>query len=71
MVMDYETAEVLAGRASAELIEQSEHAEPTGAVPAYRDGNGVWQYVAPSDVEHFRRNLGTETQTVYVVRSTS
>jgi hypothetical protein len=68
-VMSYETAETLEGGASEELVRESEAAEPTGAVPAYRDTDGVWQYVAPSQVEHYRRNLRETVVTVYVVES--
>jgi len=64
-VYDYDTNEALEGAPSEELIEQSDSASPTGAVPAYRDDDGVWQYVAPSEVEHYRRNLRIETRTVY------
>lgn len=64
-VTDYDTGSRVHGTASAELVEQSEAASPTGAVPAYRDDAGVWQYVQPSQVEQTRR-LGYEVQTVFV-----
>jgi hypothetical protein len=52
------------GKPSAELIRQSLRADDTGAVPAYADGNLVWQYVYPSDVEQTRRT--EHVITVYV-----
>ncbi len=64
--MDYDTSALLEGECSAELARQSAEAAPTGAVPAYRDSDGVWQYVEPSQVEHYERNLGESVRTVYV-----
>ncbi len=64
-VRSYETSGTLSGTPSAELIEQS-GAVDTGAVPAYRDEAGVWQYVAPSQVSHYRDQLREEIVTVYV-----
>jgi hypothetical protein len=64
-VLDYDTADRLDGSASEELVEQSVAAEPTGAVAAYRDDDGSWQYVPDCDVERMRR-LGCDVQTVYV-----
>lgn len=65
-VMSYESAARLSGTASEELVAQSEAAAPTGAVPAYRDEAGVWQYVAPSQVDHYRSQLREDVVTVYV-----
>ena len=65
-VMDYETSNPLEGLCSEELEEASRLAEPTGAVPAYRDSTGVWRYVPPSEVENFKRNLNKEVVTVFV-----
>lgn len=44
-VYNYITGMELDGTPSLELIEASESAGDTGAVGAYRDENGVWQYV--------------------------
>lgn len=65
-VYSYDSGDLLVGAPSDELIAASEGAGDTGAVPAYRDDAGVWQYVQPSQVEHYRRNLRIETQTVYI-----
>lgn len=62
----YDTGAALDGSASAELITASVAEGPTGAVFAYRDEDGVWQFVAPSQVDHYRRHLGVTTRTVYV-----
>lgn len=64
-VASYETSERLQGRPSAELIEASEAEGSSGAVPAYRDADGVWQYVRPDEVEHYERQLGETVVTVY------
>lgn len=49
-----------------ELVIESRKAEPTGAVPAYRDGDeGPWSYCPPSRVEDMRRQQ-IEVRTVYV-----
>lgn len=63
-VVSYDDARRLDGTASDNLIEASA-AEPTGAVPAYRDADGVWQYVPPSQVE-FMGQRGEDVITVYV-----
>lgn len=63
--ISYGSNETLEGVCSQELIDASA-AEETGAVPAYRDSDGVWQYVAPCDVEHYKRFLGETVVTVYV-----
>lgn len=65
-VYSYDSSSRLQGSASAELVRESEAEAPTGAVPAYRDERGVWQYVAPSQVDHYRRNLQQDVRTVYV-----
>lgn len=64
-VCDYSTGDLLTGTASAELISQSAKVE-TGAVPAYRDVQGVWQYVEPSQQDHYRRQLRETVLTVFV-----
>lgn len=65
MVTQYKTGERLAGTPSDELVEQSLAASPTGAVNAYCDGSGVWQYVAQHDIGA-PRFAGLEILTVYV-----
>ena len=69
-VMNYQTGDSLTGRPSAELIAESEaESSGTGAVPAYRDESGVWQYVEPSDEDRMSR-LGHDVITVWTeVRS--
>ena len=66
IVRNYDTGSTLPGTASETLARESAAAEPTGAVPAYRDAAGVWQYVAPSDIERHVRHLGETVLTVYV-----
>ncbi len=65
-VLRYDTADMLDGDASDELIRESMAAAPTGAVPAYLDENDVWQYVPPSLETHYVSNLGCDVITVYV-----
>lgn len=65
-VMDYDTGSSLRGAPSAELVERSAEADPTGAVPAYRDEAGVWQYVQPSMVEQYERTQRLDIITVYI-----
>lgn len=65
-VHNYDDASTLSGTASELLIEMSEEAAPTGAVPAYLDEQGAWQYVAPSQVDHYRNHRGVDVLTVYV-----
>lgn len=65
-VYSYDSGERLDGTASEGLIEASEAEGATGAVPAYRDGSGVWHHVEPSMVDHVRRNLREDVVTVYV-----
>lgn len=66
-VHNYDTGSELDGAPSAELVSASESVADTGAVPAYRDEHGVWQYVRPDEVEHCRRNLRLDVITVYVI----
>ena len=65
-VMGYDDGAVLVGAPSAQLVAESAAAGPTGAVPAYRDDAGVWQYVEPSQVTHYETHLRTPITTVYV-----
>lgn len=65
-VCSYDSGSRLEGSASERLIEESLAAEPTGSVPAYRDSDGVWQYVPESQVDHYRCNLREEVVSVYV-----
>jgi hypothetical protein len=65
-VSDYQSGDSLPGRPSSELVEASLSEGPTGAVSAYRDESGVWQYVEHSEVEHYRRNLRETVRTVFV-----
>ena len=65
-VMDVETGSTLKGTPSLELVRRSAMEGDTGIVPAYRDSDGVWQYVPASEVEHYERNLGTPVRTVWV-----
>lgn len=65
-VMGYDDGSLLAGLASERLVAESAAAGPTGAVPAYRDDAGVWQYVEPSQVTHYETHLRTPITTVYV-----
>ncbi len=64
-VMDYQTGAKLDGEASEELAERSAEAGDTGAVAAYRDNDGVWQYVREYEVESSRRR-GHDVRTVWV-----
>lgn len=65
VVVDIDTGDRLDGAASSGLIESSVLAEPTGAVAAYCDDEGTWQYVREDEQERMRR-LGREVRTVYV-----
>ena len=65
VVRNFTTGEILSGNASAELVRESEAAAPTGAVMAYRDEAGVWQYVAERDAS-FYRSQGHDVIVVYV-----
>jgi len=64
-VRDYNTSDALDGEPSDELIAESEIVTDTGTVPAYLDDSGVWQYVAPCDVDRMR-SRGETVITVYV-----
>jgi hypothetical protein len=57
-VCDYSTGKTLAGVASDELAYESAKAGSTGAVGAYLDEAGIWQWVDESD--------SRRTHTVYV-----
>lgn len=46
---DYKTGETLKGEASVRLVEESREAGETGAVGAYLNNAGVWQWVDESD----------------------
>lgn len=65
IVMEYATGQRLDGTASPELVRESVNAEPTGAVPAWRDDNDEWQYCPPSGVD-LQRRRGFDVRTVYV-----
>lgn len=64
-VMNYMTGDRLPGRPSSELVRESAKID-TGAVPAYRDERDVWQYVAPSERDFYRRHHGIDVITVWV-----
>jgi len=63
---DYHSGCALEGSMSPTLLKASLEAQPTGAVNAYRDSSGVWQYVAAQDVEHYSKNLREAVWAVYV-----
>jgi len=65
-VYNYDISEILDGEPSEDLIAASQDAEPTGAVPAFRDEDGIWQYVEPSRRDFYERHLHHEIITVYV-----
>lgn len=65
-VMDYGSGAPLEGEPSVELALRSAAAGDSGAVAAYRDADGVWQYVADSQVGHARTHLGHDVVTVWV-----
>ena len=64
-VNDYQTGTALDGEASETLAERSAEACDTGAVAAYRDDDGVWQYVREDEMASARRR-GREVRTVWV-----
>ena len=64
-VYDYRTGERLDGIPSPQLVKESE-ATTLGAVAAYRDDDGCWQYLGDQAADHYRR-LGHQALTVYVV----
>lgn len=65
-VRSLDDASALDGTASDLLVQMSVESAPTGAVPAYRDEQNVWQYVAPSQVDFFRKQRSVDVITVYV-----
>lgn len=65
-VMSYETGDELSGTPSDRLVRESARAGDTGAVAAYRDTYGVWQYVPEHEIDHYARQLGKEVVKVYV-----
>lgn len=65
-VMRYADGDRLDGHPSAELVERSEAAEPTGVVSAYRDGDGVWQYVPDAQVDFYIRQRREDVIAVWV-----
>ena len=65
-VVDYDTSDRVEGDCSVSLYQASQAAAPTGAVAAYRDAAGVWQYLREDEVEHYRRSLRETVVTVYV-----
>ena len=65
-VLNYDTGETLDGPPSPELIEESLAADPTGAVPAFQDSVGTWQYVPPSEVDFYKHQRKEDVITVYV-----
>jgi hypothetical protein len=64
-VVGYDSNETLEGTASAELIKESRAVE-TGAVGAYRDDAGVWQYVAQDREDFVRTHDRREVVTVWI-----
>lgn len=67
-VMSYKTGNRLKGAPSDKLVEESfadQERRGTGAVYAYQDRDGVWQYVKPSDEDRIRRQ-GYDVITVWV-----
>jgi hypothetical protein len=65
-VMDYDSGDELEGTPSEELVGESEAVVDTGAVGAYRDDDGVWQYVPQHDEDRQRRHLARQIRTVWV-----
>jgi hypothetical protein len=65
VVRSYVTGETLEGTASEGLAEASAAEGPVGAVDAYRDDEGVWQYVR-EDRAADERARGRRVCTVYV-----
>lgn len=63
-ISDYATTEVVCRLATQELVDESEEAAPSGAVPAYVE-DGVAHYVRPDAVEQARAQ-GHTVITVYV-----
>lgn len=67
-VFDYDTGRLLPGKPSEELIKKS-GATPEGAVSAYLDDDKVWQYVMPSQKQHYKENLQEIVKTVFVIKN--
>lgn len=70
VVFDYVSGEALEGAASDALTEASAEAAATGsgagAVAAYMDGSGVWQYVREDEQSFHREIHGRDVRTVWV-----
>jgi hypothetical protein len=66
-VIDYNTAEEVGQMASRELVIESLLVERTGtgAVVAFKDETGVWQFCPPERAEQYKR-WGFEVRTVYI-----
>ena len=65
VVRDYDTADLLPGKPSEELIIMSD-AVDDGAVLAYLDADGVWQWVPDSYADRQRSQMHRTVRTVYV-----
>lgn len=66
VVRDYDTSDALPGGPTVELVRESRRASPTGAVLAWREGEGCpWTYVAAHRADALRAT-GTAVRTVYV-----
>lgn len=64
--MSYDDGSPLAGVPSDVLVRESARAGQTGAVGAYRDTSGVWQYVPDAAKSQYERHLGLTVTTVYI-----
>ena len=64
-VRDYIMGSLFDGEPSKELIEKCD-ASDTGGALAWRDENGIWQYVPGWDAERHRKHLGHEVFGVYL-----
>ena len=65
LVLDADTCKPVGMQASRVLVRES-RACLTGAVPAYMDHQGEWQYVSPSLVNEYCRHFGRNVRIVYV-----
>lgn len=65
-VYDALTGDALAGRPSKILIEKSDEAD-AGIVSAYKDIQGVWQFVPASQVDFYKRHRGESVRPVYIL----
>lgn len=65
LVMDADTSKPVGMQASRVLIRES-HACLSGAVPAFMDSDGTWQYVSPLLVNEYCRHFGRDVRIVYV-----